>query len=156
MCVFVRVMSSCSLRGWSKAEAVKVINGVFSKLFLAPLWIPSAEGRQLACEWERYLCLQQSLAVQASSEGQLLFLCNCKSHYLAHIVKDMHWACDTSPYILNPMAFGTQMEEDTVGRVCRLVRRCCPKTAIRRSFQRYLVSVHAAWTAEGMLLEIDT
>ena len=139
----------------SKAEAAKLINRVFSQLYLAPLWIASPKARNIAGLWEGYLVLQQKLAVQAASENKLLFLCNSKSHYIAHIVKTMLWECDIAQYVLNPLSLGVQMEEDTVGRVCRLVRRVSPKTAIRRSFQRYLVSVHAAWTAESMLCPVD-
>ena len=132
----------------------KLINSVFRRLFARPLWIPITQARSIVNQWEQFLLLQQSLSVQAFESGQLLFLANPKSHLLAH--KNMLWECDISNHILNPMSMGCQLEEDTVGKIYRLVRRVSPLTAAERSFQRYLISAYASWTREGLLRQVWT
>lgn len=137
-----------------KATATSLANQVFTRLYLQPLWIPGHIARSIASQWENFLVLHQRMAAQAIAENRLLFLFNAKAHMQAHTVKGMHWECDLASFVLNPLSLGCQLEEDCVGKICRLVRRCNPQTAIRRSFQRYLVACQAAWSAEGMLQTI--
>lgn len=158
MCVF-QLMRLCLcfsfvLQPHSKADAAELINKVFTSLYNAPLWIPARQAKRIVSDWEGFLILQQALVVQAHNEGQLLFLCKPKAHMIIHTVKTMMWECDISSHVLNPMAFGTQQDEDAVGKVCRLVRRVSPKLAVQRGFQRYLVSAYVAWSREGMFRRI--
>ena len=141
-----------------KATATSLANQVFTRLYLQPLWIPSHIARSIASQWEHFLVLHQQMAAQAVAENKLLFLFNAKAHMQAHTVKGMHWQCDLASFVyvrIKPsISLGCQLEEDCVGKICRLVRRCNPQTAITRSFQRYLVACQAAWSAEGMLQSV--
>ena len=62
----------------------------------------------------------------------------------------MLWQADLSDVVLNPMVFGVQMEEDLVGKSCRILRRVSPQVAVEKTLRRYLIAAADAWSKANM------
>ena len=138
-----------------KADAAAAINDCFSKLYLAPLWVPRGEAYVIANLGFKYLELFMELAKQSREENRMLFLLNPKGHMLMHVFKTMLWEADLASEILNPLAMGVQLEEDLVGKTCRLVRHVTNVSssfAMKRTFQRYRAAAFVAWAESKMVI----
>lgn len=68
-----------------------------------------------------------------------------KYHALKHIAYQLRRELQTtsSQFVLNPLAFNCEGNEDHVGRVCKLGRSVATKTISRRVLQRYFLKTRA-------------
>lgn len=137
--------------GNGQAEAAKCIDAVWTRLYLKPLWIPSAQAREISCLAFRYLENFMKLANHAVRSGQMMWLFNSKAHMLAHIFKNFNWEAEMAALALNPLSLGVQMEEDMVGKTARLNRRVAAPLQIQRTLQRYLTGSFDVWREAGMI-----
>lgn len=140
----------------TQAEATKKLDGCFRKMYLAPLWIPAAEAREIATLGQEYLELFQAMAIQAANEGKRLFLFNAKVHMMCHIMRNLSWESELASLCLNPMVWGVQLEEDLIGKAARVTRHVSshPSFTMRRTLQRWLIASYSAWSKVGMLQRI--
>lgn len=130
------------------------MNSVWQRLFLETLWIPRDRARSIAEDAFLYMDICMDLAAQAVQERKLLLLMNSKAHALCHIFKNMVGQCDISAFALNPLMYGVQMDEDAVGRSCRITRHVSPQAAVERTLQRYLIGAYTQWENAGMLIRV--
>ena len=130
------------------------MNSVWHRLFLETLWIPKDRARCIAEDAFFYMELFMQMAEQAVQEQKCLFLMNSKAHALCHIFKSVVGQCDLSDFALNPLLYGVQMDEDAVGRSCRITRRVSPQAAVDRTLQRYLIGAYNQWEKAGMLIRV--
>lgn len=93
------------------------------------------------------------LASRAHRNNEMLWLLNPKSHMLTHLFKNLGWEAELSSYALNPVSLGVQMDEDLIGKTCRLNRRVHPTLQSRRTLQRTLCAAYASWQSIGMIKE---
>lgn len=118
---------------------------------MQPLWVPSRIAREISQLAFRYLETYMRLANLAAQNRQMMWLFNSKAHMLAHIFKNFNWEAEMAQYALNPLSLGVQMEEDMVGKVARVNRRCAPALQVLRTLQRYLTGAFTAWCDAGMI-----
>ena len=63
-----------------------------------------------------------------------------KAHFLKHILVEMKLQLDSfSPYIMNPETWNCEMNEDHIGRLCRLSRRLDSRVMPKRVLQCFLI-----------------
>ena len=136
-----------------EADAAKEINRCFTRMYLAPLWIPADEARQISQHGFNYLQIFQRLAEKAANEGKMYFLLNPKIHMMCHIMRNLEWESELSRLALNPLVWGVQMDEDAIGKSARLTRHVSakPEFMIRRTLQRWLIKAYYAWKQAGLL-----
>ena len=67
-----------------------------------------------------------------------------KGHYLMHQFLDMVAQSQRSAWVVNPLLYGVQMEEDFISRPSRLSRRVNPRTVSYRVLQRTFLAVRNA------------
>ena len=134
----------------SKATALNLMDNIFSKLYRSQVWLSRQEARNIGEAGMEYARVYMSLTRQAYTAGRPLFLIASKIHALDHIFRDLLRQSDISEAALNPMIWGVQMDEDLIGRTCKISRRVSPRETVLRSFQRYMESAQAAWDREGM------
>lgn len=86
------------------------------------LWIPSNEAAVLAATGLSFLKWQGRAAIHAFDLDKRLFLAMPNLHRLHHIFWDMKTQSQRAEFVLNPLAWSTQADEDFIGRPSRLSR----------------------------------
>lgn len=84
----------------------------------------------------KFLELYSDLARLAHVKGVQKFPLQPKFHYLNHTWLDMLNRSEKSRWILNPLVFACQMQEDFIGKPARISRRVSPKAVSHRVLQR--------------------
>lgn len=133
----------------AQAAMVGIMDGVFSQLYQLPLWIPRSTALEIAEQGMTHLTSYVRIAKRAFDLKLPLFPITSKLHAMDHIFRRLRWEADISANCLNPLAWGVQMDEDVIGRACKLSRRCSPRETVLRTLQRYLEAAHLAWEGEG-------
>ena len=103
-----------------------------------------------------YLLGFMMLAEKAYEAKVPLFPIVSKAHGLDHVFRSLRWQSDISDFAMNPMIYGVQLQEDLIGRSCKLARRVSPRQTVLRTLQRYLEAAHVAWEREGWRLRVWT
>ncbi len=119
------------------------------------LWIPTQTARELGFHGLSFLRWYGRGVNTSYHESSRFFQLMPNLHRLHHIALSMVDDSDLAGprgFILNPLAFGCQPEEDYIGRPSRVSRRVSPKLVVQRTLQRCLVAAHAAFRDAGLLL----
>ena len=135
-------------------EATKALNSSLRAFYSYPLFLTPAQAKAAAGEGLRFLRRYASCALQARQQGRALFAVMPKSHAFHHLMLhlEIHAGHPGRRWLLNPMAWSTQMCEDFVGRPSRLSRRVKPgATQVKRVIQRHLKSAYQQWVAAGLI-----
>lgn len=119
------------------------------------MWIPSNEGANLARLGLSFLKYQGRAAQEAYNTERRLFLAMPNLHRLHHIFQDMLSQSRRSTYIINPLAYSAQADEDYIGRPSRLSRRVSPRLTCLRTLQRSLLAARASYIKAGLLVSSD-
>ena len=111
------------------------------------LWLPrhcaAAMHQSLHCFLAGYNRLAFLSMYKHSFTG---FGMKSKFHMLAHTKIDLQVALRSGTrYIINPLCFCCETNEDVVGRVSRLSRRVSPKLPSQRTLQLYLIKCKAVY-----------
>ena len=111
------------------------------------LWLPrhcaAAMHQSLHCFLAGYNRLAFLSMYKHSFTG---FGMKSKFHMLAHTKIDLSVALRSGTlYIINPLVFCCETNEDVVGRVSRLSRRVSPKLPSQRTLQLYLIKCKAVY-----------
>ena len=64
-----------------------------------------------------------------------LFLYMPNLHRLHHLQKEMQWQATRCKWVMNPLAYACQADEDYIGKPSRLSRRVSPKWPVRRTLR---------------------
>ena len=130
-------------------EANSCINQAFEELYASDLWLQASDARRIAEKGLRFLWLYMKLAAECFQRGQALFAFMPKSHVVHHIFDDLNQASMAQSKVINPMAFGVQVDEDFVGKMSRLSRRVSPIQVIQRVLERSLWASRKHWVKAG-------
>ncbi len=120
----------------SQAEAVTNINKALSALYHNGVWIKSCEAKQIAIHGLRFLQLYGQLARLAHERKIQKFPLQPKFHYVNHTWIDMLNVAKKSRWVLSPLVFACQMQEDFIGKPSRISRRVSPRSVSHRVLQR--------------------
>ena len=130
-------------------EANCCINQAFEELYASDLWLEPSDARRIAEKGLRFLWLFMKLARKSFDQGRALFPFMPKSHVVYHIFDDLKLASTAQSKVINPMAFGVQVDEGYVGKLSRLSRRVSPVQVIHRVLERSLWAARKHWVKAG-------
>jgi len=119
-----------------QASASQNINRAISSLYHHGVWIKANEAKMIAHQGIKFLQLYSDLARLAHARGIQKFPLQPKFHYVNHTWLSMLDHCEKSRWILNPLTFACQMQEDFIGRPARISRRVSPRAVSHRVLQR--------------------
>ena len=135
-------------------EATKSLNSSLRTMYASQLFLRPSQAMAVAGEGLRFLRRYAACAVQARQQGRALFAVMPKGHAFHHILLSLEQQAKVPSrrWILNPLAWSTQMCEDFVGRPSRLSRRVKPGSIqVRRVIQRHLKAAYHQWVAAGLI-----
>ena len=108
------------------------------------LWLPTKCAEFMYLEGLVALRAYNYAAQHGMDMGKPLFGLRPKFHSLAETVfETKQGVANGHPYILTPLTFSCEGNEDFIGRVARISRRVSSRTCTLRTLQRYGVAFHA-------------
>ena len=125
-----------------EVKGTRLMNVAMSTLYSEGFWVPSLRGAQLGRMVQGFTKEFQWCAWLAEQRGLNRFSITPKLHMLAHQALDLVEQSASAEWAINPLATANQMQEDFVGRPCRLSRRVHPCRLHLRVLQRTLVAAH--------------
>lgn len=128
------------------------MNEFLSKIYSYELWIPSAVALQVSKHGFKFLKTFGKAAKLAFQSSKLLFVNLPNYHRLHHIFLLMRDQAQKGQFALNPLALGTQSDEDFIGRPSRISRRVSARTTIERTLQRCLEAAYAKYVETGRIV----
>ena len=128
------------------------IENFLKGLYGHELWIHQSKARVIASYGELFLKWYGRGVALAYRNHQRLFLLQPNLHRFHHIVYDFKIQSQNCEWIINPLAFSTQPEEDYIGRPSRVSRRVSARMVIQRTLQRSLIAAHASYRNAGFFV----
>ncbi|CAE7195936.1 unnamed protein product [Symbiodinium sp. CCMP2592] len=126
-------------------------NRFMGTLYKKGVWIRKTTARAVAEMGYAFLQGHMLLARMCFNVGLQRFIILPKQHMICHTV---FWMFDQADiphcqWVLNPLVFSVQMQEDFIGKPSRLSRRVCPKLAMHslRTIQRALLNMASEFDA---------
>lgn len=109
----------------------------------------AARAGKLGMDFLKLYCRAARIAY---SRSQCLFVLVPKFHCLHHLfLTDLLMESRKSPWVLHPLNWGTQMDEDNIGRTSRISRRVHPTTVVSRVLLRFLTKARQEYVKAGYL-----
>lgn len=109
------------------------------RLSRGQVFLSAPEAADISLQLDTALLSYAWLSRWALCNRYRFFRIRPKMHMLAHLASDLRPGTRTE--IFNAMCFSTFGDEDFVGKVSRLSRRCHPFQAAERTLQRYLLGL---------------
>ena len=128
------------------------LNQMFSVLYRAGAFLTEEECSFISTQGLEFLRCYAALAeVMFRAAKQWCFPLYPKLHIFHHIMLEVKFKGERVHTCCNPMMFGTQMDEDVVGKTSRLSRRVNIRKTSLRALQRYLVAAYTAFAKAKLL-----
>ena len=135
----------------SALRACKDINAFFSTLYDCDAFLNAGQCAYLSKVGRSFLQMYRHLAGETYQNRNPLYPLLPKLHYLDHFVVRIHWDGLKHGLSENPLQTACQMDEDIVGQVSRTSRRVSIRKSVQRTFQRYLMACHRAFSDAGWI-----
>ena len=119
--------------------------------YLHGLWLTKRCASRLCSDMKRFMKIYHCLAFWSRTKHNFTaFGMKSKLHMLCHTHHDLEvWTRDsTVQRVPNPQIWGCESNEDVIGRIARLSRRCAYKQGPKRTLELYLIkckAVHARY-----------
>ena len=123
--------------------ALKAGNDFLRRAYRCHLFMRKREAKHLAEQGRQLLLAFMSAASQAFAMNACRFKITPKYHLFGHVVLWLERACERQAWILSPISFSCQIDEDIVGRVCKTSTTCGMKRLRESTIRKYLVNVRA-------------
>lgn len=133
-------------------EAAFHMNAFLEGVYREDVWIESEKACRLADHGRQFLKKNDEAAREAHELGRPLYLFMPNLHRLDHVFRAMIFHGKRAPYILNPLIWGTQADEDFIGKPSRLSRRVGVRCVILRTLQRSLMASYAKYCEYGLII----
>ena len=132
---------------------VRSINEFCRIMYSEPLWIEDAAAERFTSAGLIFLTEYRRCVYLSHRANKKLFFLQPKIHYIAHTIFEAHRQTSALGFCLNPLGQSCQMDEDFVGRPCRLSRRVSSRvlSTCTRSIERYLILTHSVWKDHGVI-----
>lgn len=131
----------------SQAAGSKAINIAVTFLYTSGLWLKAADAKKLAKWLFCFLAHYSLLANYTLEESKRRFPVYPKLHVLCHTAFQMDQDADASPWVMSPLAFACQQEEDFIGKPSQVSRHTNIRQAHRSVLWRSLVKVQSVLRA---------
>ena len=116
---------------WHLMELQRVVDS-------AGPFLSEAEASSLVCSGQLFLDFWQELVADNFARNRANYKVRPKHHTFAHyVVHDVRRGSR-----MNPKLVSCWMDEDFVGRMCRMIRGLHPTTLARRSLERFLLETN--------------
>ena len=133
-------------------EAALEMHLFLTKLYKEGLWICRRKARELYLHGARFLKLYGQLAHDSFRLSRPLFSLMPNLHRIHHIF--FHLADQErggATWILSPLSWSCQVEEDFIGRPSRVSRRVSTRLMMQRTLQRCMQAAYAKYVEYGYL-----
>ena len=134
----------------SKARGTKAINLALAFLYKGGFWIRAEAALVVAKLLMRFLQAYTACAKLCLEQGLQRFGLMPKLHFLHHLAFNLKAEAERAPWAISPLAYSVQMEEDFIGRPCRLSRRVDARSIHRRLLERSLLNTQQALEEASM------
>ena len=120
-------------------------NQFLRQLYSSGLWMPSNTASMIANHGLSFLRVFNKLAAEALLRQVPRYQLVCKLHMFGHLCHSLRLDAAASEWVLNPLSFSCQGDEDFVGRICQIARACHGRTMHERTLQKYKVNLAIRW-----------
>ena len=129
------------------------ISSCLKSLYSSDVWIPVAEAKAIAMNGLKFLDGYHALAVMCFRKQIAMFPFMPKIHILDHIFTNMYeTACRPDlEFVANALCQAVQIDEDFIGKACRISRRTGAPQIITRVLQRLLQASYKHWEKAGYI-----
>ena len=135
-------------------EAAAAVNECLRICYSRPLFLGRTDALLIANLGLRFLRRYNTLAEQCVRENRALYIIQPKGHAFHHLMMSLLNSLENPSvqFLMNPLAWSTQCDEDFVGRPSRLSRRTkVGRSQVRRVIQRYLKGAYHQWIKYGYI-----
>ena len=133
-------------------KATTWMNELFSCLYRADVFMTKEECEYVFQRGLAFLKAYEALAQSLFREDRpWLFPLYPKTHSFHEQMVTIKTNSDQHNMSINPMVYGCQCDEDTIGRAARLSRRVNVRMVMQRTMQRYLVSAYSVFSKANLL-----
>lgn len=123
----------------------KAMNSFFRSCYRSKLYLIADTAAQCVRNGTLFLNTYSWLASFCLSRSRCRFPLRPKLHTLAHIVEQMQQQRSQTGKSFNPLMYNCEMDEDFIGRISRISRRCHDTTTALRTIQIACYKYHQAW-----------
>ena len=129
------------------------LNAMFSLLYRAGAFLNQDEAAYVSQQGLEFLrCYAMQAQRMFTARKQWLFPLYPKLHVFHHLMLSVKFSGLKVGMAFNPMMWGCQMDEDTVGRASRLSRRVNVRQVSFRTLDRYRCAAFSAFEKAGLLI----
>ena len=121
---------------------IRYANHAFRVLYNSGYWLTAEECKDAGSAGMKFLQSYARLAAVTLKESRLRYPLMPKIHYCHHSFRDL--MTSDLAWTRSPLAGSVQLDEDNVGRVARLHRRCGTHKIMLRTLQRWQVAASLA------------
>ena len=134
-------------------RAAVCLNKALSEMYSSDAWLSPGEARSIGNAGMDFLKAYSRLARMALNQGLTLWVLQPKHHAFHHLMLYLILGSNQGP-VLNIVCFGTQADEDFIGRPSRLSRRvtAMPEQCCKRVVSRYLQNCWSQWVKAGYIV----
>ena len=125
-------------------------NEFMRRVYRAHLFMRRPEARHIAEHGRALMREYISCAEKAFDLQFCRFKYAPKLHIFGYMVLNLEKSIQAQTWIMTPIAYSCQLDEDTVGRISTLSKSCCLKTVHESTIRKYLVSVRLNTILKGI------
>ena len=133
-------------------DATHAINQFLSGLYREDVWIKSDKALFLAKQGDLFLRKYGEAVRICFNARRQLFMLMPNMHRLSHITDDMTKQAAKAAFVINPLIFSCQADEDFVGRPSRVSRRVSILQVVKRTLLRSLECAYSHYVRAGLLI----
>lgn len=126
---------------FAQAAAAKSMNIAVTALYRGGLWLPSENARKVSKWLFAFLGHYANLASLSISRKKARFPVYPKLHMVCHAALELKRCAERSPWVLSPLAFACQQEEDFIGKPSQVSRNSNPRQTHRNVLWRSMIKV---------------
>ena len=136
-------------------QAGEAMDDCLRLLFSFELWLPAQVAMEIANKGLAFLRLNGRAATYSFDNQLRLFLYMPNLHRLHHIWVEARRQAQTTEWVLSPLVWSCQADEDFIGRPSRLSRRVSPRLVCLRTLQRSLQAAYAKYVEMGHIIPVQ-
>ena len=131
-----------------EAAAATALNKCMHILWTGDVWLTSRTANVAGQLGMYFLRAYARLAELSHQEGLPRFPLQPKHHLLWHSFHELLTGAASCEFTLNVMVEGCAVDEDFIGKISRITRRCGTRAIIHAAWRKYLISCLQQWRRE--------
>ncbi|CAJ1434264.1 unnamed protein product [Effrenium voratum] len=131
------------------ASGTRGINNFTRALHEEGCWIKSQQATSIAHAGEHFVKCYSYCAFLSLGKNQNMFQLMPKLHALHESVCQMKRQASIAAWTYNVLTEACPLDEDFIGRLCRVARSVSPRLQARRALERYRVQLMSVWCLDA-------